>query len=164
MGLREQFENFEIITDEGIARGIVYAWVVMVVADARVERAELDALERFAKVHNITQQFNRENWLSDTVGEALNVYQTEGQESLFSVMEELLNHTGSDTKRVLLFSLMHLACVDGDFTERELDALNRIAEILEISRRDVLMVGMVGCLTDYGQISDEYNAFCGSPS
>lgn len=164
MGLREQFENFEIITDEGIARGIVYAWVVMVVADARVERAELDALERFAKVHNITQQFNRENWLSDTVGEALNVYQTEGQESLFSVMEELLNHTGSDTKRVLLFSLMHLACVDGDFTERELDALNRIAEILEISRRDVLMVGMVGCLTDYGPVSDEYNAFCGSPS
>ena len=41
MGLREQFEKYDIITDQDVARGIVYAWTVLVVADARVEQVIL---------------------------------------------------------------------------------------------------------------------------
>lgn len=141
MGLRKEFEKIDIITDEDIARGIVYAWTAMVVADARVEQSELIALEKFAKIHNITQQFNQGEWLSDTVGEALNVYNAEGEESLFSVIEELLDNTSIDTKRILLFTLMHLACVDGDFAERELDMLERMIAHLDIGYRDILMLG-----------------------
>ncbi len=143
MGLREQFEKYDIITDQDVARGVVYAWTVVIVADARVEQVELNALENFARVHNITQQFNQENWLSETVGEALNVYKTEGEETLFSIIEELLSNTSVNTKRILLYSLMQLACVDGDFADRELDVLNRIVELLAIDRRDVLMMGML---------------------
>lgn len=143
MGLREQFEKYDIITDQDVARGVVYAWTVVIVADARVEQVELNALENFARVHNITQQFNQENWLSETVGEALNVYRTEGEETLFSIIEELLSNTSVNTKRILLYSLMQLACVDGDFADRELDVLNRIVELLAIDRRDVLMMGML---------------------
>ena len=91
----------------------------------------------------ITQQFNQENWLSETVGEALNVYKTEGEETLFSIIDELLCNTSVNTKRILLYSLMQLACVDEDFSDRELDVLNRIVELLAISRRDVLMMGML---------------------
>jgi uncharacterized tellurite resistance protein B-like protein len=143
MGLREQFEKYDIITDQEVARGVVYAWTVLVVADARVEQVELNALESFAKVHNITQQFNQENWLSETVGEALNVYKTEGEETLFSIIEEVLGNTSVNTKRILIYSLMQLACVDEDFSDRELDVLNQIVELLGISRRDVLMMGML---------------------
>jgi uncharacterized tellurite resistance protein B-like protein len=143
MGLREQFEKYDIITDQDIARGVVYAWTIMVVADARVEQVELNALEIFANVHNITQPFNQADWLSETVGEALNVYRTEGEETLFSIIEELLSNTCVNDKRVLLYTLMQLACVDGDFTDRELDVLNRIVELLAISRRDVLLIGIL---------------------
>jgi uncharacterized tellurite resistance protein B-like protein len=143
MGVKEQFEKYDIITDQDVARGVVYAWTAVIVADARVEQVELNALENFARVHNITQQFNQENWLSETVGEALNVYKTEGEETLFSIIEELLSNTSVNTKRILLYSLMQLACVDGDFTDQELDVLNRIVELLAISRRDVLMMGIL---------------------
>jgi len=143
MGLREQFEKYDIITDQDIARGVVYVWTVVVVADARVEQVELNALENFARVHNITQQFNQENWLSETVGEALNVLKTEGEETLLSIIDELLCNTSVNTKLILLYSLMQLACEDEDFADRELDVLNRIVELLAISRRDVLMMGML---------------------
>ncbi len=143
MGLREQFERYDIITDEDIARGIVYAWTLMVVADAKVERVELKALECFAKVHHLTQPFNQANWLSDTVGEALNVYKTEGEKSLLSIIEELLINTSVENKRVLLYSLMQMACVDGDFTDQELDVMDRMVELLGLSTRDVLMMGML---------------------
>lgn len=141
MGLRKEFEKIDIITDEDIARGIVYAWTAMVVADARVEQSELIALEKFTRIHNITQQFNQGEWLSDTVGEALNVFKAEGVESLFSVIEELLDNSSAETKRILLYTLMHLACVDGDFAERELDFLEKIIHCLDIDCRDVLMMG-----------------------
>jgi tellurite resistance protein len=143
MGLREQFEKYDIITDEDIARGIVYAWIVIVLADAKVESVELMALERFAKIHNITRQFNQEEWLSNTVGEALSVYKSEGMDTLLAVIQELLDNTSIDTKRILLFSLMQLACIDGDFTQPELDMLNQVVELLDISRGDVLMMGML---------------------
>ncbi|NIM13585.1 MAG: hypothetical protein GTO45_15835 [Candidatus Aminicenantes bacterium] len=143
MGLREQFEKYDVITDEDIARGIVYAWTAMVVADARIEPAELNALESFAKAHNITQEFNQEEWLTETVGEALSVYKAEGPETLLAIIQKQLNHTSVESKRLLLYSLMQLACVDGDFDDRELDVLNRVVELLDISRRDVLMMGML---------------------
>ena len=143
MGLREQFEKYDVITDEDIARGIVYAWTLMVVADEKVKQSEMNALENFAAVHEITQPFSRPDWLSDTVGEALNVYKTEGQDALFTVVAELLTNTNPDTRRVLFYTLMQLACVDGDFTDRELDVLNRTAEMLDIGKRDVLMMGML---------------------
>ncbi|MCP5105206.1 MAG: hypothetical protein GY950_17590 [bacterium] len=147
MGLREQFEKYDIITDEDIARGIVYAWTTMVVADNRVEQVEMDALKKFARVHNITQKFNQADWLSHTVGEALNVHKTEGEDSLFAIIEELLGNTNCENKRILLYTLMELACVDCDFTDQELDVLNRIVELLDISRRDVLMMGMLYATT-----------------
>ena len=143
MGLREQFEKYDVITDEDIARGIVYAWTLMVVADEKVKQSEMNALENFAAVHDVTKPFSRPDWLSETVGEALNVYKTEGQDALFTVVEELLTNTSPDARRVLFYTLMQLACVDGDFTDRELDVLNRIAELLDIGKRDMLMMGML---------------------
>ncbi len=143
MGLKEQFEKYDMITDEDIARAIIYAWTLMVVADARVEQAELKALERFAKAHKLTQQFNQDSWLEDTVGEALNVYNTEGLESLLTVIKEQMGSSSIETKRLLLYSLTKLACVDGEFCDRELDLLNRIVELLGISKRDLLMISML---------------------
>jgi uncharacterized tellurite resistance protein B-like protein len=143
LGLREQFEKYDIITDEDIARGIVYAWTAMVVADSKVEQVELNAMEDFAKIHTITQPFNQGDWLCQTVGEALNVYNAEGAETLFPIIKEQLKNTNQSNKRILLYTLMQLACVDGDFTDKELDVLNRMVEILDINRRDVLMLGML---------------------
>ncbi len=143
MGLREQFEKYNIITDEDIARGIVYAWTLMVVADAKVEQVELKALEEFVKTHDATQRFNKNDWLSDGVGEALNVYRTEGEDALYAVIKEMLDNTGKETKRRLLFSLMELACVDGDFDNRELDVLHRIVTSLQIELKDAIMMGML---------------------
>jgi len=143
MGLREQFEKYDIITDEDIARAIVYSWTLMVIADARVEQCELKALQRFAKAHQVTQLFNRENWLGDTVGEALNVFHAEGQDSLLAVIKEQLKNASVENKRVLLYSLTKLACVDGDFHERELDLLDRMVELMGISKRDLLMISML---------------------
>jgi uncharacterized tellurite resistance protein B-like protein len=143
MGLKQQFEQYDIITDEDIARGIVYAWTLMVVADSRVEQTELNAMERFAKVHKVTRQFNRGTWLEDTVGEALSVYNTEGEESLFAIIKKQLHSSSVETKRVLLFSLIKLACADEDFSDRELDVLDRMVALLNIGRRDVLMIGML---------------------
>ncbi len=142
MGLREQFEMHDIITDEGIARGIVYAWTLVVVADEKVEGVEMKSLEEFAKTHNITKQFNQDDWLSETVGQALSVYKTEGEDALFEIIEELLKGTGEENKLILLTSLLQLACVDGDFDTKELLVLERIADMLDISRQDTLMVAM----------------------
>ncbi len=143
MGLKQQFEKCDVITDEDIARGIVYAWTLMVLVDERVEYSELNALEMFAKVHKVTQRFNTGSWLEDTVGEALNVYNVEGEESLLAIIKDQLSNSSAETKRVLLFSLIKLACVDEDFSERELDLLDKMVQLLALGRRDILMIGML---------------------
>ncbi|MCP5054639.1 MAG: hypothetical protein GY940_46170 [bacterium] len=143
MGLKQQFEQYDIITDEDIARGMVYSWTLMVMVDGRVEGAELEALEGFAKSHKTTRRFHRDNWLDETVAEALNVYNAEGPESLFGIIKEQLTNSSIETKRVLLFSMLKMACVDEDFCDRELDLLERMVEILGIGRRDILMIGML---------------------
>lgn len=143
MGLKEQFEKYEVIKGEDVARGIVYAWTAMVVADDKVAQEELEALERFARIHNLTQPFNSEEWLGKTVGEALSVYKTEGMNTLFSIIEELLANTTTHAKQVLLYSLMEISCVDEECCDREIEVLNRMVELLDISRQDVLMMGML---------------------
>ena len=143
MGLREQFERYDVITDEDIARGIIYTWTLLVVADGKVEQAEMNALKNFAGVNELTRPFSQPEWLNQTVGEALSVYRAEGQEALYPVILELLCNTGPDVRRVLFYTLMQLACVDGDFTDRELDVLNRIGDLLDIGKRDFLMMGML---------------------
>jgi len=143
MGLKQQFEKYHIITDEDIARGVVYAWTLVVVADERVAQEELQSLERFAAMHHITRRFNNESWLEDTVGEALNVYNTEGPDSLLAIIKDQLGQTSIEARRVLLYSLVKLACVDEDFSQQELEILDRIIEMLDISRKDVLMIGIL---------------------
>lgn len=143
MGLKEQFEKYNIITDEDIARGIVYAWTLMVVADAKVEQIELKTMEHFACSHRATHQFNCPDWLSEVVGEALNVYKAEGPDTLLGIIQDMLINTNRETKEVLIYTLMQLAHVDGDFTNRELDVLYRMVETLDICRRDVLKIGML---------------------
>ncbi|MCP4214498.1 MAG: hypothetical protein GY765_07565 [bacterium] len=143
MGFREQFEEYNIITDEDTARGIIYAWALVLVADTKIEQDELKNLEDFARLNNISPQFKNAAWLSKTVDEALGVYKAEGAEIIFTILKEVLGDISDNTKRLLLYSLMQLAAVDGDFDERELDALARIVETLEISKRDTLMMGML---------------------
>jgi uncharacterized tellurite resistance protein B-like protein len=91
----------------------------------------------------LTQQYNQGPWLDDTVGEALNVYNAEGIESLLTVIKDQMGSASVETKRLLLYSLTKLACVDGDFCDRELDLLNRIVDLLGVSKRDLLMICML---------------------
>ena len=90
-----------------------------------------------------TKDFNRSEWLSEAVGEALNVYKTEGQEAILAIIQDLLTNTSKETKKVLIYTLMQLAYVDGDFTDRELDVLYRMVELLDVSRKDLVMIGMM---------------------
>jgi tellurite resistance protein len=143
MGLKQQFEKYNVITDEDIAQGLVYAWTLMVVADERVEGTELKALAEFAGSHKVTRRFDEGVWLENTVGEALNVYNTEGQETLLSIVKEQLKNASVENKRMLLFTLLKLALVDDDFSDRELDLLERMSDLLELNRRDILMLGIL---------------------
>lgn len=143
MSLKQQFEKYNIITDEDIARGVVYAWTLMTVADQRVERVELDTIQRFANSYKMTRRFHEGDWLENTVGEALNVYNTEGKESLLSIIAEQLKNASLGIKRLLLFSMIQLACCDEDFSERELELLDHVVDLLKLHRKDVLMIGML---------------------
>ncbi|MCP4146531.1 MAG: hypothetical protein GY757_02170 [bacterium] len=144
MELKDQFEKYyNSIMEEDVARCIVYAWTLMVIADTKIEPVELEALKNFARTNNITSPFNKNNWLPETVGEALNVYSVEGMDAIFDVIKEVITKTDTDTKRFLLYSLIELACVDGDFAQQEVDVLNRMVEIMEVSKVDLLKIGML---------------------
>jgi tellurite resistance protein len=143
MGMIEMLQRNVSVNDETVAKGFCLAWTAVVAADGKIDKKELLLLNNFAKSSTATKKFYNEQWIAGAFEEALKLLNEGGLSALYSAVASHFANAAEGDPQVLLYSLMHLACIDGDFSEKEMDAVNDIVETLEIGRKDVLLTGMI---------------------
>ena len=143
MGLADLFKKNIVIGDESLARGFVYAWTAVAVADGQISNAELGKLNTFAKATDATKNFYSETWIAAIFEEAIKIYKQQGMDALIATIGPLFANAQSKEKQILLYTLMDLGCIDGDFSSHEMGAIKSIVESIDISREDVLFAGLI---------------------
>jgi len=143
MGLADLFKKDIVIGDESLAKGFVYAWTAVALADGKISNEELGKLNTFAKATDATKNFYSEQWIAAIFEEAVIIYKQQGMDALIATIGPFFANAESKERQILLYTLMLLGCIDGDFSSSEMGAVKSIVDAIDISREDVLFAGMV---------------------
>lgn len=143
MGLADLFKKDIVIGDESLAKGFVYAWTAVAIADGHIANEELGKLNTFARATDATKNFYSEQWIAAIFEEAIKIYKQQGMDALIATTATYFQNAESKEKQILLYTLMDLGCIDGDFASHEMGAIKTIVDAMDISREDVLFAGMI---------------------
>lgn len=143
MGLIDILHQKVSVDNEAVAKGFALAWTAIVASDCKIDKAELLLLNNFAKNSVGTKKFYSEQWIAGVFEEAIKLLNEGGQNAVYSEIVNLFENAAEGDRQVLLYSLMNLACIDGDFSRKEMDSVFEIAETLGIEAKDILYTGML---------------------
>jgi len=135
--------NMNVTADEALAKGCIYAWPAVMLADGSTSNAELGMLNTFAKANNATKDFYSEQFIAKYFEEAIVTWKQKGMDALIKKIPSLFKAATSDDRRIVLYNFFMLANSDDNFTSNEMGAIKTIVDAVDFPRDDVLYTGMI---------------------
>lgn len=143
MSIKQLLEREISVNDETLARGFVLSWAAVGASDGILEPMELTLLNNIATVTRVTEKFYSPQWMSHIFQQVARTLDQGDLEDLHRMIADHFRQATAQDKQLLLYTMIHLACIDNDFSEAEMDEIMVIAELLDIERRDVLLSGLL---------------------
>lgn len=135
--------NVPVSADETLAKGCLYAWSAVMLADGSTNNTELGMFNMFAKANNATKEFYSDKFVAKGFEEAIITWKKEGMDALVKKIPPLLKGATGDDRRIILYNFYMLADADNDFTSKEMGVIKSIIDEVNYSRDDVLYAGMI---------------------
>lgn len=135
--------NMSVRADETLAKGCLYAWSAVMLADGATPNEELGMFTTFAKVNTATKDHYSDKFLASGFEESIIAFKQQGMDALVKKIVPMLKGAKPEDRGILLVNFFMLAKADGDFSAKEQNVISSIVKAVNFSRDEVLTASMV---------------------
>lgn len=135
--------NLGVAADKDLAKGCLYAWSAVMLADGKTPNAELALFNNFAKVSTTTKSFYNDKWIAKGFEEAIITWKKQGMEALIKKLPAMLKGADEVERKLIIINFLMLAKADKDFNTKEIGVIQKIVKAVNFSRDDVLFAAMM---------------------
>lgn len=134
-----------------VAKGTIFCWTAIIAADGSYKEEEFNGLSQLAEGKDYIQQNMDKNTIKKIFNEAIEILKNYGLDELCSRIKFIFREIDMNIRSHIFYTSLHLACIDRDLANKEIQILQKIYRALHIDSDAVFRLTMLFIQSEFAK-------------